>query len=253
MPTPSTGRINRGRNHSYRLDGDPVPGVTTVIGDGVPKPALSYWAARTTAEFAADNLDTLAGLDRASIVDLLKNAPWRDRDAAARRGTEVHRLGEQLVAGHEIEVPEELTGHVDAYLHFLDDWHLEAELVEAVVVNRTHRYLGTLDLVATLADGRRWLLDLKTTRSGVFGETALQLAAYRHAEFYLDANGDEQPMPPVDRTGVVWVRADGYDLVPVDTGPDVYRYFRAAQFVAHFTKHVASTAVGDALRPQVTT
>jgi hypothetical protein len=254
MPTTptTTGRINRGRNHSYKLDGEPTPGVTTIIGDGVPKPALSYWAAKMAAEFTADNLDTLNGLDRFAIVDLVKGAPWRDRDAAARRGTEVHRLGEQLVAGEEIEVPEELTGHVDAYLRFLDDWQLDPVLVEAVVVNRTHRYLGTLDLVADLNDGHRWLLDIKTTRSGVYGETALQLSAYRHAEHYLDEDGNEQPMPEVDRTGVIWVRADGYDLVPVDTGPDIYRYFRAAQHVAHFAKHIAPVAVGEALRPQVT-
>jgi hypothetical protein len=249
MPTktPITGRINRGRNHSYKLDGNAAPGVTTIIGNGVPKPALPYWAAKTAAEFTADNLDTLTGLDRFAVVDLVKGAPWRDRDAAARRGTEVHRLAEQLVAGKEIEVPDELAGHVDAYLRCLDDWQLDPVLVEAIVVNRSHRYLGTLDLVADLNDGNRWLLDLKTTRSGVYGETALQLAAYRYAEFYLDDQGDEQPMPPVDRTGVIWVRADGYDLVPVDTENDVYRYFRAAQFVAHFTKHVGPVVVGEAL------
>lgn len=245
--TTTTGRVNRGRNHSYKLDGEPAPGVTTVIGDGIPKPALSYWAAKSVAEYAVENLDTLATLDRFAAVDLLKGAPWRDRDAAARRGTEVHRLGEQLVAGQEIEVPDELVGHVDAYLRFLDEWQPVPLLVEAVVINRTHRYMGTLDLVADLADGQRWLLDIKTTRSGVYGETGLQLAAYRNAEHYLDDQGDEQPMPAVDRCGVIWVRADGYDLIPVDTGPDIYRYFRAAQFVAHFTKHVAGTVVGDAL------
>jgi hypothetical protein len=243
-----TKRIATGRGHTYKLDGQKVDGVTTIISDGVPKPALPNWAAREVATFAADNLDTLTTLDRDAAIDLLKGAPWRDRDRAARRGTEVHGLAERLIHGEEIEVPEELTGHVDAYLDFLDHWNPTAEHVELVVVNRRYRYMGTLDLIATLNDGQRWLLDIKTTRSGVFGEVALQLAAYRNAEICLDPNGDEQPMPEVDATGVIWVRADGYDLVPVDTNPNVFRAFLYAQQVGSFCK-TNRDLVGDALTP----
>lgn len=242
-----TKRVNSGRGHWYKLDGQKAPGVTTILGDGVPKPALTAWAAREVATFAADNLDTLGALDRDARIDLLRGAPWRDRDRAARRGTEVHRLAEQLVAGHEVTVPEELVGHVDAYVGFLDDWDVRAEHVELVVGHRRHRYMGSLDLIARLADGRRWLLDLKTTRSGIYSEVALQLAAYRYAEFYLDDRGREQPMPEVDACGAVWVRADGYDLVPVDAGPRTFRTFLYVQQVAHFT--TGESLVGDVLTP----
>lgn len=50
-------RRQHGRNHSYRLNGDKLPGVTTIIGDGLPKPALIGWAAKTIAEYVADRLD----------------------------------------------------------------------------------------------------------------------------------------------------------------------------------------------------
>jgi RecB family exonuclease len=244
-----TKRINGGKGHWYKLDGAKVDGVTSVIGAGVPKPALPNWAAREVAAFAADNLDLLANLDRDAAIDLLKGAPWRDRDKAARRGTEVHALAERLVAGDEIDVPEELTGHVDSYLRFLDDWRPTDELIEVVVGHHAHRWMGTLDMIATLNDGRRWLLDIKTTRSGIFGEVALQLAAYRHADFMLDADGREQPMPPVDACGAIWVRADGYDLVPVTADANVYRTFRYAQQIAEFTR-TARDLVGDVLTPE---
>ena len=55
--------------------------------------------------------------------------------------------------------------------------------------------MGTLDLVAKLADGQTWLLDWKTGGKGIFREAALQLCAYRNADFYVDGNGDEQPCP----------------------------------------------------------
>jgi hypothetical protein len=220
-----------------------------VIGNGVPKPALTAWAARMTAAFAWEKRETLLELEQDEAIDFLKGAPYRDRDRAARRGTEVHRLAEQLINDAEVDVPEDLAGHVDSYLRFLDDWKPEPLHVELVVGHRTHRWMGTLDLIADLADGSRWLLDIKTTRSGVFGETALQLAAYRHAEFYVDDNGHEQPMPDVERCGVIWVRADGYDLVPVTADAAVYSYFRAAQYVATFSTEMSKVVIGDALYP----
>ena len=53
--------------HRYWLDGKPIPGVTTLIGKGLPKPALPNWAARTVAEYVVDNpeqVDQLRSLGR---------------------------------------------------------------------------------------------------------------------------------------------------------------------------------------------
>lgn len=245
-----TKRINTARGHTYKLDGQKVDGVTTIISNGIPKPALIAWAAREVATYATDNLDTLATLDRAAAIDLLKGAHYRERDAAARRGTEVHTYAEQLLHGEEVTVPDELIAHVDSYLKFLDDWNPQPVLVEAVVGHRKHRWMGTLDLVCDIA-GKRALLDIKTGRSGIYGETALQLAAYRNAEFYLDGNV-ELAMPHVDWCGAIWVRADGYDLIPLETGDHVYRMFRYAQQVAAFTQIHSKEWVGDTLTPPTT-
>jgi hypothetical protein len=244
-----TKRINTARGHWYKLDGEKVDGVTTVIGNGIPKPALMPWAAREVATFAADNLELLGQLDRDARIDLLKGAHYRDRDRAARRGTEVHTLAERLIRDEEIDVPDELVGHVDSYLAFLRDFNPQPILVEAVVGNRTHKWMGTLDLLAKVGD-RTLLMDIKTTRSGIYGETALQLAAYRFAEFYLDADGNEQPMPPSDGCAAIWVRADGYDLVPVEAGPDTYRTFRYAQQIAKWQTETSKEAVGDVIQPR---
>jgi len=245
-----TKRIDGARGgHWYKLDGEKVDGVTTVIGNGIPKPALMYWASREIATYAADSLDLLAQMDRDARIDLLKGAPYRDRDRAARRGTEVHRLAQLIVNGEEVEVAEELTGHVDSYLSFLDDWRIAPRLVEVVVGNRTHGWMGTLDIVADFSDGLCRLADIKTTRSGIFGETALQLAAYRNAEFYLDDDGNEQPMPKVDACAAIWVRADGYDLVPVDASPAIYKVFRHAQQIAQWQQVTSKTAIGDVIQP----
>lgn len=213
-------------NHQYRLDGKPVKGVTTLISGGLPKPALVRWSANTVAEYVADHpeeIDQLRGMGRNSMVNALKGVPWDSRDKAAARGTEVHKLGESVVHGIEVEVPGHIVGHVEGYARFLDAWNVEPILVEQQVANRQHWYAGTFDLVATIK-GVIWMLDLKTAK-GVYGENALQLAAYRNAEFWQDDGGQEQPLPDIERCGVLHVREDGTDLVPLDSSEAPFRDF----------------------------
>lgn len=253
-------RVNHGRYHSYVDDvtGEKIPGVTTIVGGGIPKDALVGWAANTTADYALDNWDRLAQLAPSARLKELKGARYAEKDAAARRGTQVHKLAQRLVAGEEVPVPAGLEGHVQSYVRFLDEFDVEPVLVEAVIVSHEHRYCGTLDLVADLLDiddpagGRvRWLLDVKTTRSGVYGETALQLAGYRYADAYLDDDGDEQDMPAVDRCGAVWVRPDGYDLVPVEVGPAQHRQLLYAQQTARWVDS-SRDLIGEPIVPPTT-
>jgi len=243
-------RIDRGRGHVY-LDehGDRYDGVTSAISNGVPKPALIDWAARTTAGYAVDNWDELAAMPISERLDVLKRARWNVTREAAVRGTQVHDLALRLAAGADVDVPEPLVGHVDAYLRFVDEWQPRERLVETVVGHHVHRYGGTLDLVARLADGQVWLLDWKTSASGIWPENALQLAAYRFAEFYVDDHGAEKPMVDVDAVGCVWLRADGYDLVPVEADAGAFRTFLYAQQVASFVQQPRDATVGVALAP----
>ncbi len=248
--TPPIRRKNHGKGHSYvDAHGVKVPGVTTILSDGVPKPALMNWAARTTAEYAIDHWDDLAALPTSARLKELNGARFTDRDAAARRGTEVHGLAERVVDGEEVEVPEALAGHVDAYVDLCDRFRLEPVLVEFVVVSHAYGWAGTCDLVADFPTlGARLLCDIKTSRSGVFGETAWQLAGYRYADAYLDKAGHEQPMIEVDGCAVIHVRADGADLYPMTAGPDQLREFRYIQQVARACAN-ARDYVGEVIVP----
>lgn len=246
---PKTRRINRGRGHTYLLDGEQADGVTWILSNGIPKPALIGWAANTTAGYAIDHWDELTSLKASERLRKLEKARFGDNDAALVRGTQVHALAQKLASGEEVDVPEHLLGHVDAYLQFVADWQPEELLVETIVGHRRWRYMGTLDLLARLNDGRPWLLDFKTTASGIWPESALQLAAYRNADFYIDSVGAEQPMPQIDQAGCIWLRADGYDLIPVDAGADTFRTFQYCQQVAHFTSSPRERYVLEALTP----
>lgn len=251
---PATRRVNRGNGHSYLLDGQKVPGVTTILS-AIPKPWLAPWTARTIAEYAADHVDAIQALhpDRQAIIDLLKKAADRDRDAAALKGTQIHQYGERIAQGEEIlwaEIAPEQRGHVEQYIQFLHDHDPAVVATELVVAHRAHAWMGTLDLLVELPHETSGvhLVDVKTSRSGPKPEVALQAAAYAHAELVIDPNGAETPLPPVVAGWVLWLATDRYELRPLDISIAMYRRFRYLQMVHDMTDQLDG-ALGEPVTP----
>ena len=244
-------RRNYGRGHGYRdARGERVPGVTTILSDGLPKPALVNWAVRTAAEYAVDNWTTLGDLPISERLGMIAGAPNERKQSAALRGTKLHDAAQVLIETGAVDVEPEQVPLVENYAAFLREWSVVPHYVESAVYSVTHGYAGTLDLIATLADGCVWLLDIKTSK-GVWGDQALQLAAYRHAEFLSDddVDGADIAMPAVEKVGIVHVRADNYDLVPMVAGAAEFRAFLYVAQVAATAKRLREL-VGAPLTPE---
>lgn len=260
-------RRNCGTGHSYQLDGENVTGVTTLIKNGFPAPGLIGWTGKVVAEFVADSDDAdiaaLRSLGRDPMIATLRALPFQQRGKQAVRGTRVHGFADRLSRGEQIdygvgpgEIPPQLEGHVEACLKFFDEWRPAPILTEALVGNRWVPYAGTLDLIADIPGHGRILLDYKTGDSGIWPEAALQLSAYRYADFFVGSDGSEIPMTEVgiDATWGVWLRADGYDVIPINTGgsdpldSNAFQLFRAAAYIARRYDHI-KTAIGDAIAP----
>jgi hypothetical protein len=241
-------RIETARGHRYTLDGKAVPGVTTILSKGLPKPALPYWAAKECARYAADHLDVLLQLpDTESVFATVKQAPWTQRDTAARRGTEIHALAEQIIQGDTVDVPRELDGYVQGLVDWIDEWEFVPILTEAVLGSREHWYAGTLDAIGAIKGGETILLDWKSAK-GVYGDNALQLAAYAHAEFIEEgANGKpyEGSVPQVDTLGVVHVTPTGSHLYRVPNPDAAWKQFLAVREVAELVPHIDKTFNDD--------
>lgn len=244
MPT-GLKRIDYRGGHKYELDGLACPGVTTLINGGVPKPALMHWAARVVAQHVYDlDDDTVLAMKHRSpqaTVNTWKAVPFQQRDQAAVQGTEVHGYAERLVRGWDVDVPLHLGGYVQACVDFMNSWRVAPVVVEGMVGSRKHQYCGTVDLIADLPDGRRALIDYKTAKSGIWPEAALQLAAYRHAEFVV-IDGEEVPLSQlgISCAYAVWVKDGSYEVRPLQTGPDVFDVFLAASTTATATKTMRS-------------
>lgn len=234
-------RVNRGRGHSYYdPDGQAVPGVTTLLR-AFPKPQLVDWAARSVAEWAGDFKDEFGEMRPSEVTKAALDAFHGGRRGAMAKGKTIHELAEHLLKGEEVEVAPAEERHVDRFLEWVADFRVEPVACEAVIVNRGWSYCGTCDLIAYV-DGQLALVDYKTGASGVWPETALQLAAYAWSEAYLDpVSGDERTMPlapdePLskakpegtarfDLVAALWLQDDKYELVPVDAGKGTWQTF----------------------------
>jgi len=161
----------------YFIDGEPVPGVTTLCGL-LNKPALVGWAGKLCTE-AAWRVGREGG-DMPKWTELL----YGTRDAAASAGTLVHELFDAYLRGHALpEIPDTEVGAAarngfENAKRWLDGSALEIEAYEKPLVSAAYRYGGTPDALAMSADGIIALCDWKTS-AGVYAEMAVQMAAYR--------------------------------------------------------------------------
>ena len=232
MPPPTRGLTFNPDTHRYRLDGQPVPGVTTIVGAIDTKSgALVGWAARTVAEYVYDNPDRIADLlagDRWECVNALKTLPDQVRDTAAERGTTIHEHAESILRDHAADVSDVLVPVVQGIVDFLDLWQIEPILTEFRCASRTHQWAGTGDTIAHYrnpATGHRGVAywDWKSGKN-TYGESGLQFAAYPNAEFH-GLDGDEHPMPEVDATFGVHTLPGQAVVYPYEYGPHVYEDF----------------------------
>lgn len=248
MTTPRNSTTAKSGQRFYSWRGERYWSVTTILGGGIPKPALLPWGIKMVAEGAADlaqELPALVAKDREAAVKMLKSLPYAHRDRAADLGSYVHDAVESYVLGKPFpDWPDTVAPRMGHFVRFLDQHQPVYEATEASVYNRTQRYAGTLDAIATIG-GRRVLLDLKTGK-GVYPEVGLQLAAYRHAEFIGLPDGSEEDMRPVDDCACLHLTDDGYQLVEVDAGRDVFTFFLYAREVFRWQEERSkSVLLGD--------
>ncbi len=252
--------------------------VTTIIAGGVPSPALTHWAVQTTAEWAVQQRASwlaLAESDPQAAIELIRGARFRRGGSAMARGSDVHAWIEARIKSAPLPaVDESLRPWIENVDRFLDAFQPEFELAEAPIFSLQYRYAGTMDAIARIGD-QLLILDYKThdkppnARSRPpYDSTALQLAAYRHADvvsiqpapthqyggrrYYIWSPDDEHvPMPQVDGAAAVTIGPTPGDveLVPVRTDEQVWHAFLYAREVFRWTATLARDVIGAPVRP----
>lgn len=253
MTEPRNARTQPGGGRKYVWDGsgmtETFDSVTTILNRVLNKPAITGWATRSCGEFVADNMGRLYGVwkeDREALVEMVRQSPWKRRDGAAERGSKVHAIAEARALGQTVIVPEALAGYVHGWEEWVAAFSPTFLAAEATCYSREHGYAGTFDLICETERTGRILLDYKTAKD-VYPEASLQLTAYRGAEFVGMPDGTEEPMPEVEGTYVLLLKADGeWDLVPVRS--DSWQWLRWCSVLDLFRWTRETDLIGASVR-----
>jgi hypothetical protein len=143
--------VRNAPHQKYHLaDGTQVPGGSTICKIGDDAGALIHWAWNLGRE----------GKDYR-----------KERDKAADIGTIAHFLIECYLNGQVADLEDYSQADIDkallCYNKFVDWWdeqHLEKVTTEIQLVNESHRYGGTIDLIAKCPNGDHVLIDFKTSK-----------------------------------------------------------------------------------------
>jgi hypothetical protein len=231
MTTPLLAENVRGRGRHYRHPntGDLVPSITNIIGALSKGDALTRWSAKMVAETAYRMRHSLANMEEADAVDMLKQSPWRTSTRAADRGTTVHAYLEARMLGLKPDIIDgEALRYRDAAEAWLDDWQPEVIATERTVFGPD--YAGTGDLWCR-RDGKTVIVDFKTSKA-IYKEAALQIAALWAAPVADDGTLLDQ----ADEGWVVRIGEDGFEARQVVDLPANYEVFRSLIDAWHWSK-----------------
>lgn len=248
-----------------------VSSVTTIIGAGLPKPALMYWAAKMVAEKAVESHAFVGSMiesqGKEETTKWLKGAHRTYTNKKADMGTIAHMAIEAYLDGRpltdealdeelkERKVPLDMWRTTKAYvsgaMEFFDQLEPEVLHSEVTVYSRKHGYAGTTDIIANMRLGGQGtvpcIIDFKTGK-GVYPEMGLQLCAYAFADFIGRADGTEEPLPEGIRNGVI-VRltpGGGFEAVAFSLSPELLDVFLAVKGVAE-----GQAVMDEAKRPSL--
>ena len=234
-------------------DGRRAVGVTSVISMA-PKPFLTHWAARVSAEYAVTHIDTVATLartDPGAAVDLIKGAHRRYTAGRAELGSAAHDLFERMIRGEHVgRVAMDLEPYRRHFAEFLDTVQPELISAEDVMWSDTYGYAGSSDAILRIQDAEHGstvvIVDWKTSRD-TYPDVALQLAAYAHADVIVTPDGEESPMPEIQAGAVLHVTPERWALKPVRIDDEVFQIFLTLRRVVDWDRELSRQVIGKAI------
>jgi hypothetical protein len=252
---------NKTRWYKNTITGTEQPGVSAIV-NMMPKGALTPWAARLAAEFAVGHMDDVSTLlkekdGQKRAIDWIKGASSRFSEKAAAEGTSVHHYTEAVARAVMNKtkpkaegMPPGMLPYLKQYVRFLQEFDAEPVMLENIVWDDEIGYAGRLDAVFRLRaiDDSLVIVDTKSGASGVWDSVALQQTAYRYAKHWFNEETDTMElMPEIKKTYALWLRPEGFALIPVQSTQaelDQFRRLRESfEWQAKRSKKVIEPAI----------
>ncbi len=194
----------------------------SVIKKAWPK-FLDDWAAGQAATYAVEHQDAWLRLPPDDAIELITKAAVRQRDRAAKRGSDIHAIIESLALGHRPDymlVDDSVQPYVPCVERMVRELRIRPLVSEAVIFNHVIGYGGTFDMIADTVHGVG-LLDWKTRKkTSRYDEEGAQVAAYAGGEYMIVESplggAMRQELPPIDYLATVVLSPEGYQVHEVD-------------------------------------
>lgn len=213
------------------------------------------------ARFAAKHRVALAERNQADVYAILRNQDMVLPDWAIARkfGTATHTVLENVIEGRPLDTDLQAVEGSATYpcdnsfmefvprhwAAFIQGTGARVVMCEKTVVSDRWNYSGSFDLLLEI-DGVLWLVDVKSNAGGPRGSTALQNTAYGKAAEIIDmATGQRAEMPRVERSGVLWMRPEGFALHPLTYDQDTWRKFYAHLILFEMNEDGDGDLIGD--------
>jgi len=174
-------------SHQYKKDGKNLLSVSTVCGV-VDKSQVLIYRATNLAKYYLLSLPesqrTQEEVERACQMHKEK------KETAANIWTLAHARVETYIKTGEMSFPEDqkVANAVNWFLEWIKQHEVKFEKSELFVYSRNHDYVWITDAIASI-DGKRYLVDFKTSNTIYLMEYWMQTSAYLKA--YEEETGDE--------------------------------------------------------------
>ena len=220
-----------GSGYKHPLNGDVVPGVTTVLKK-LDKPGVLQWAVDNTAAYAVANIDALMSRTEEQGYGFLrwywKRDPLQSDDQdirnysngvlrdAADLGTLMH---DWVAADHGAQPYPDVTFAPDYFWQMVAEWDkwqeendVEPIFTETTFWSEQYGYAGTADGLWRV-NGKPMLVDVKTSRN-VWDEHYMQLSALGACDYALiesDNGWEQMPIPGFKDYALLHIRPSDTD------------------------------------------
>ena len=183
-------------SHQYKIKGRRVPNISTVSKMFDTNEALLQWSANVTADTIMEKMelnDMTPKVDTVTVpfpvmkaeIDNAKKQYIKDRNEAAKIGTEIHDYIEHALSGkgEQVELTtDESKNAIKAFEKWREDYPVSVVANEQVVLGQNDNgdiFVGRYDTLAE-NDGKNIMIDFKSS-GDVYPSHLIQGSAYAHA------------------------------------------------------------------------
>lgn len=239
-----------GRYYTHPLRQDEKPSITNIIN--MKNKPLYGSGLKAAARYASENYQRWAELDKEAVYKLVSQPP-KEENAPSVIGDIIHDWIDRYI-NNDPPTPDEAEDKpitcrrmYGRWLKFCEAFKPEFTGNEFTVWSDKYGYAGTADVSfrSPVYGNAHILADAKSGKQP-YPEVAMQVAAIANADFILNPDGSESPIPKYDRYAVLHLRPMSYTLHPLFRIDKAFQAFLNLKAVFDWNVNDAPKSIGFA-------